>query len=288
MQKFYSIVKVVTNMTISDSISIGIVVNDGDRLLYRFSDYKKRIAKRLFESTSNDIDFAIRQLERRLEEINKDWYSLKEGEFNFPQNTKILKSESQYFDYLEKYTTGLIQFSSPKPIIESHLVNTDKLFKLYVDPFEHAVDNKGDKDLKLIRSSVQKKLISRVEQRIHTNIRIDSNLVSDIIFPYELDCIGMNGSLVGAKSLSFEHTSQTIERNVSNYITLISSLSIKFSKSLKENRFYLITNEPKDKNKDTYKIWDRVYKNKLIDILNPDESNIVAERVEETKAVKFL
>jgi hypothetical protein len=93
---------------------------------------------------------------------------------------------------------------------------------------------------------------------------------------------------VGAKSLTFEHSHQTVDRNVSHYIALITSLSYRYSKSLKDNRFYLIANEPKDTKGETYKIWDRVYKNDLIDILHPDDSDIVAERVFETNATKFL
>jgi hypothetical protein len=58
-------------MTVNDSISTGIIVNDGSRLLFKFSDYKKSIAKKLFQSDSVDIDFAIKQLEKRIEEINK-------------------------------------------------------------------------------------------------------------------------------------------------------------------------------------------------------------------------
>jgi hypothetical protein len=198
------------------------------------------------------------------------------------------QSKSDYFNYLNLYTTGLIQFSSPKLILDSHSIDLDKLFKLYVDPIEHIKGNKGEEDLQMIKSHVQERLISKVEERVHTNIKIDSNLISDIIFPYELDCIGMNGSLVGAKSLTFEHSHQTVDRNVSHYIALITSLSYRYSKSLKDNRFYLIANEPKDTKGETYKIWDRVYKNDLIDILHPDDSDIVAERVFETNATKFL
>lgn len=287
MKKFYSIVKIATDMTVNDSISTGIIVNDGSRLLFKFSDYKKSIAKKLFQSDSVDIDFAIKQLEKRIEEINKS-LNLEGtiGLFDFTEYNS--QSKSDYFNYLNLYTTGLIQFSSPKLILDSHSIDLDKLFKLYVDPIEHIKGNKGEEDLQMIKSHVQERLISKVEERVHTNIKIDSNLISDIIFPYELDCIGMNGSLVGAKSLTFEHSHQTVDRNVSHYIALITSLSYRYSKSLKDNRFYLIANEPKDTKGETYKIWDRVYKNDLIDILHPDDSDIVAERVFETNATKFL
>lgn len=274
-------------MTVSDSISAGIIVNDGSRLLFKFSDYKKRIAKRLFHSDSDEIEFAIRQLEKRIEEINQNSDLNEEiGLFDFSKDN--VQSKSDYFKYLNVYTTGLIQFSSPKPVLDSHSIDIDKLFKLYVDPIEHEIGNKGDEDLQVIKTHVQKKLISRVEDKIHTNIKIDNNLISDIIFPYELDCIGKNGSLVGAKSLSFEHSHLTVDKHVSHYIALITSLSYRYSKNLKDNRFFLITNEPKDKKGETYKIWDRVYNNKLIDILHPDQSDIVAEHVEKTKASKFL
>lgn len=286
MKKFYSIVKIVSNITISDSISVGLIVNDGNRLWYKFSDYKKNIAKKLYSSNSKDIDFIIKQLEHRLNEINLNWNTSTDNLFDFPIKNSI--SSSDYFSYLGIYNSGILQFNPPKPIVDSHNIDLDKYFKLYVDESNHFKENKGDKDFRAIRKKVEKNLIHRVQEKIHTNIRIDGNLVPEVFFPIDLDCIGKNGALVGAKSLSFEHSAQTVDKNISHYIALIAFLSRRYSENLKDNRFYLIANEPKSIKSDVYRIWDKVYKNELIDILNPEESNIVAEHVEDTNAGTFL
>jgi len=48
---------------------------------------------------------------------------------------------------------------------------------------------------------IEKKLINKVQDRVHTNYRFTPELFPSIYFNYRMDCIGLNGSLVGAKSL---------------------------------------------------------------------------------------
>ncbi|MGJ8685590.1 MAG: hypothetical protein ACSHWW_13245, partial [Nonlabens sp.] len=109
-----------------------------------------------------------------------------------------------------------------------------------------------------------------------------------IYFPYEMDCIGLNGSLIGAKSLSFDQSLSVIDKNISHYFTLISSLTSKYNKSLKDNNFYLISDEPNEVGSKEHKLWESVRYNELISVINPEESNKVAELILDKKATKFL
>ncbi|MCD8528657.1 MAG: hypothetical protein LRY27_01460 [Chitinophagales bacterium] len=109
-----------------------------------------------------------------------------------------------------------------------------------------------------------------------------------IYFNYEIDCIGLNGAFIGAKSIDFEKSYQTIDKEVSHYYALISSLSSKHKKSLEDNNFYLIANEPKLINSKEYALWDSVYKNSVIKILHPEESDKIADLIEEKEAKTFI
>jgi hypothetical protein len=103
-----------------------------------------------------------------------------------------------------------------------------------------------------------------------------------------MDCIGLNGSLIGAKSMSFEKSKTTLDKNLSHYFTLISMLSSKYNKSLKDNKFYLITEEPSVIDSEEHIVWESIIKNELVTLIHPEQSNIVADLVFEKNAGKFL
>lgn len=135
---------------------------------------------------------------------------------------------------------------------------------------------------------IEKKLINRVQNRVHTNYKFKPELFPSIYFSYEMDCIGLNGSLIGAKSLSFDKSIQSLDKDISHYFALISSLSSKYNKSLNDNEFYLISEEPKEIDSKEHKFWESVKLNKIIKVIDPEESGQVAELIIKENSSKFL
>nr|WP_299417469.1 hypothetical protein [uncultured Emticicia sp.] len=109
-----------------------------------------------------------------------------------------------------------------------------------------------------------------------------------IYFQYELDCIGLNGVLIGAKSISFERSNVILDKDLSHYITLISLLSSTYNKDIKKNNFYLISEEPTVIKSQEHNTWEGAIKNPLFKVIHPNEINIISEKVIETQAHKFL
>ena len=95
-------------------------------------------------------------------------------------------------------------------------------------------------------------------------------------------------SLIGAKSLSFDKSLQVLDKDISHYFTLISSLTSKYNKSLKDNNFYLISEEPDNVGTKEHKLWESVRYNELISVIDPEESDKVADLIIKKKASKFL
>jgi len=141
---------------------------------------------------------------------------------------------------------------------------------------------------KIFYSKIKTNLIEKVKDQIHTNIRLDSKIVP-AINSFELDCIGLNGAFIGAKSLPFTQTKDALIKNVNTYISVIAQLSISYNKNLTENQFYLIADVPSKRNSTESKYWYQLYKNeKLLHIIPSDESALVAEMVQSRNAHKFL
>lgn len=61
---------------------------------------------------------------------------------------------------------------------------------------------------------------------------------------YGWSSIGLNGVFTGAKSISFEKTTQTIDMQLSHYFTIADLLERKHQKHKEDNNFFLIADEP--------------------------------------------
>jgi len=283
MKTFYSIIRITPNNISGDNVSIGILLFDGIKFNYYFSDKKRRIAAKLLDENIIDLDFIVKQFALRFDEINEDSKDLKL--FSRFDNLRDLS----YFEYLNKYSNGLIQFSSPILVNDdSNQFDLEKLANLVFD--ESLLKSKPIEDVKSVEAEkiITDKLINPVKDKIHTFYKFSTANLQSIFFPFEMDCIGKNGSLIGAKYLPFDKTKQSLDNSLSHYITLISTLANTYNKQLKENSFFLIADEPTDINSPEHKLWESVNSNELLKVIHPEQAAIVAELVLEKKARRFL
>jgi len=283
MKSFYSILKLSPNIATEDSVAIGMLLFDGEKFRYYFSDKKKRLANNLLDDKNVNLNFIVNQVIEKCNSINSDKEELK----FFYKFDRL--SDISYFDYLSNYSNGLIQFSKPKGLYEEiNDIAFEKLINfLFKEPI-HKSFMIADNEFTLSRNIIERKLINKVDKKVHTHYRFKPEVFPSIYFSYEMDCIGLNGSLIGAKSLSFDKSLQVIDKDISHYFTLISSLTSKYNKSLKDNNFYLISEEPEKVGSKEHKLWESVRYNELISVIHPEESNKVADLIIEKKASKFL
>ena len=283
MKSFYSILKLSPNIATEDSVAIGLLLFDGKKFRTYFSDKKKRLANNLLDDKNVNLNFIVNQIIEKCNTVNSDKEELK----LFYKFDKL--SEISYFEYLSNYSNGIIQFSKPKPLYEE--MNDIAFEKLINFLFNEPLNRNylvASSELSLYRNIVEKKLINKVDKKVHTHYRFKPEVFPSIYFSYEMDCIGLNGSLIGAKSLPFDKSAQSLDKDISHYFTLISSLTSKYNKSLKDNNFYLISEEPEKIGSKEHKLWESVRYNELISVIHPEDSNKVADLIVEKKAAKFL
>ena len=155
MRSFYSLIDVSTNTATGDSIAIGIVFFDGKVFHSYFSDQKRKLAQRLIDNPMVDLKSLVAQIYKKCDCFNDELTS----------NKLMYHSEkwtnSSYFEYLNSYSNGLLQFSAPHHFISS---NHDDEFEKLVGLFfketinEVAVIKKPTRTEKLVREN----LIERV------------------------------------------------------------------------------------------------------------------------------
>lgn len=284
MKTFYTIIKIAPNVMADDSISIGLLVSNGRKFWLKFSEDKKNISKRLLEDNSGIVDFLTKQLKTFFKSQNEELRRLENDLFPLE---KIIKSN--YFEYLNRYSNGILQFSKPSLLDDDFSDDKFiKLFSLFIDKnFENSARIKSTSDLDF-KDIISNLLLKPVTEKIHVKCKFNSKNLSSIYFQYELDCIGLNGAFVGAKSISFDKTHSILDKDISHYIALISLLTSKYNKDIKKNNFFLITREPVITNSPEHKLWEGTLKNPLYKVINPEQSFLVTNKVMETNATKFL
>lgn len=283
MKTFYTIIKLSPNTLTGDSLSIGLLVCRGNKYWLKISDHKKNIAKKLLGEKEKSIDFVIKQLAIYLKQLNEE-----------TQKTSLFKLQSfiteDYINYLNIYSNGILQFSKASEIVDEF--DDFKFSKLYSLLIEEAIENVESIELVKheisdFKLNVQNNLIKKVQNKIHTEITIDDSVLKSLYFNFNMDCIGLNGSFVGAKSLSSNLTVQTLEKSVSHYLALIALLSQEYNKNLNRNHFFLIADEPSQKTPE-HKFWEEMKEVSTFKMISSDDVEQITETVEKTGAGKFL
>jgi len=282
MKQFYSYIKVSPNPAVGDSLAIGILLYDGKKFRQYISDKKKKSASRLL-SSNIDLDIALKGIVSKSKSIDKDQSTNK----LFYDSSKY--STPSYFNYLSDYSNGIIQFSKPQMITGEM---TDSNFTKLTDSL-FPEDRQYYKSVNLVKASdslstvVTEKLISRVESLVHTFFNINYHQYAGLHFDYNMDVIGKNGTLVGAKVMSFDQNEQSLQLNLFKYNFLINRISPQ-DLPQQANNFFLISDEPDISLKRQHKLWESAVYNPVIKVLREEESNKVADLIISKKARTFL
>lgn len=285
MKTYYSIVKIVPNPLVEDSISVGLILSDNERFFIKFSDSKIRIAKSLLGVNKKMIDFFIEQILRTLENDNQASRNLNMELFDKP---KVFSAK--YLNYLYNYNNNIIQYNKPQFIKEENNQNTfTNLFRLFIDKKLDNVQNFViDNPWINTQDIISEKLIKRVEDKVHTNIKFSSKVIPNLYFNYEMDCIGLNGVFTGAKAINFNQSESTVHKEISDYYALATILENTHNRYGKKNNFFIISDEPTSIGSKEHKIWEKAKKLEKFLSIQSGEVETIAKKIEETKALKFL
>jgi hypothetical protein len=283
MNSFYNILKIARDTSSNDSVSIGLLAFSNDKYYLQFSNKKMRIAKSLISDNSDIIDFFQNQMTSRIESLNTAIKS--DGSKLFPE--KNIYSAS-YFNYLNRYSNNLVQFSKPYSLSkELNQHDFEKLFHLLIgDDFQSSYQEAAK--WQEFEYRVKNNLLDQVKDKVHIYAKLTEKVIPSLYFPYDLDCIGMNGVITAAKSIDFNRNEFTIDKNISHYFQISMLLAKNYSKDKFDNNFYLIADEPEIINSKAHQIWTKLKKQKQFELINSEEVEKVANKIYETKAHKFL
>ncbi|RSK37314.1 DUF3037 domain-containing protein [Hymenobacter metallilatus] len=285
---FYTLLRIMPNPASGEAVVVGLVLFDGMQHEVRVSKRKLKLAILLARNAEAAIRYAIRQIEARVETdtIARSQAMVSE---RLPELTQLMSRSD--WEYLTKYSNGLLRVDHPMNVAMFDGDNPALVFnQLYTSLVDSDDSVKQPKRKTLVNESV-KTLIQRVKPQVHTNITLTPKLLPDLFFNLRLDCIGMNGSLIGAHSLHLEQLSMdTLQQHFSECRFAIKSLSKHYKpQKPQSNILYLLADEPDERaDPDKHKFWRAIQEEPMLKVIPTDEAELIADQIERTGARTFL
>jgi hypothetical protein len=284
MKTFYTIIKIAPNTLAGDTLSIGLLLYNGNRFWIEFSEERKFVAKKLLDVNSNIVDFASKQLQNKVDDMNK---SISDAFNSFFEANNLLGIPE--FRHISNYSNGVLRFSEPAFLNDTITDEKfQKLFALLVDKQPAKEEKIQDKKDIVFREKISTKLIKRVENKVHTNIELNPKIVHGLYHNFTIDCIGLNGSFVAAKAIPFYKKYESIDRELGHYFSLMSILKLSYERESSDDHFYIIGDEPSEIESKEHRIWENLKQNPAVKLIFTEQSELIANEIEAKKAHKFL
>ena len=289
LQPFYTLLRVVPNPASGEAVVVGLVLFDGERHFMRISARKLRLAVMLANHAEASIRFAVRQLETRVEQ---DTAARRQAlmENAAPEEGRLVRRAD--WNYLSRYMNGMVQVDASQNVMlfegEEALTAFNQLYENLVAANETA---KQPRKAEVLVKAPVRALIQRVKPQVHTNVMLTPKMLPDLFFKLRLDCVGMNGSLIGAHSLPLEQYGiDTLQQHYSECRFALKSLNQHYKpKNPAGNKLYLLADEPDPAvDSDKHKFWQAIQGDSMLRVLRTDEAEMVADQIEETGAAMFL
>ncbi|MDJ0366320.1 DUF3037 domain-containing protein [Hymenobacter sp. H14-R3] len=285
---FYTLLRVVPNPASGEAVVVGLVLFDGTRHEIQISTRKLRLALLFAKHAETTIRYAVRQIEARVEaDTNVRRQAILAG--CLPEPSRLMNWSD--WEYLARYSNGMVRVDS---LMNVALFSDDDVTTVFNQLYTNLVDSneqvKHHRVKPLVKKSIRT-LIQRVQSQVHTNINLTPKLLPDLFFNLSLDCLGMNGSLIGAHSLPIDQLRiDTLQQHFSECRFAIKSLSEHYKPHKPQsNILYLLADEPDEQvEPDKHKFWRAIQGEPMLKVLPTDEAELIADLIERTGAKTFL
>ncbi|MEK6476033.1 hypothetical protein WJR50_00820 [Catalinimonas sp. 4WD22] len=287
MNSFYSIIRFVSNQWSNENIAVGLLIVSSEKLFFKVSDRKLRLAKSLDSNAQKLFRLSIKQLEDFVEGEKK---IIRESNYSVLPLEKS-KLNQAFVERLHRYSKGILQFSSPE------LINKDfdessflKYYGKMVDASE--ISHKRERVVTEFHRKIENRLHDPLRERVDVNYSLKKESLPNLYFDYDLENIGVNGAVIASASIDLNHDRiDVLQKKLAEYETVVDRLKL-FAKSKDiggDHSFFLIADNYKGKTPSNMEL-DSLLKggisNKFKRFTTSELDKIVKE-VKKKKATKF-
>ena len=255
---YYSILYASIRPSISEKLSVGIILVSGNKTFVRVSQNKVNLLKHIFpHGAYNSLRHSLKSIEFH-SKSNEDKFKIS-NELDV-SNFEISKEFTfSYLEYLSKYNSNILTFSKPVTIdLEVELEVFNMLYNKYIDEF---IDKKPKvKSFEVLKN----KFISEVKDYFNTERKLTSNEYPNLIAPIKFDLIGKNEIEVFTQFIDSEKPTHL----ASNEINTMYSIKDVVPKSKR----YIVSSEPEKKRfPEQHRLWSNLRKTNVFEYVDQSE-----------------
>jgi hypothetical protein len=263
MKTFYSILSAVINPVTGEKISLGLLLSDGNKSLFGFSDSRFSLIGTLIDKESKKF---IRQYLRSIDnviqkiDINQDQHTILEYE------GKNLIINEPYITYLSTYSQNVVSFSKPVSItIEVKEDVFQNLFTKFIDD-ETVVETTKKSNFQLVKTA----FFPRIQNHFTIEKEFSPEENSKLFLPISIDLFGKNERYVMGQFLDLEKNIYHVKNDYFDY----HQLTEVYSKSHK----FLISSEPnKEKFPQQHYFWNEIRKHRKHQYVDTSELDVIEQ-----------
>lgn len=267
MKTFYSILSAVINPVSGESISLGLLLSDGNNSFFNYS--KKRLAI-IGSVIDNNTKTFIRNYLKSIDSI------IKKIDVNEAQ-THILSEEGKnilvnepYIEYLSNYNRNVVSFSKPVSIdvaVEEGVF--DKLFKRFIDE-ETNIRSTTQSDVQMIKNDY----FPKVANYFTTEKEFSYEISKKILLPVSIDLFGKNDWYVIGQFFDLAKPTHLIKNDFFDFQQVISVYP--------QSKRFVVSIEPdKIKNPDRHYFWKALRNQKKNDYVDVSEIDSITQYARE-------
>jgi hypothetical protein len=270
MKTFFSIIYLPLNSNLQEKISVGLVMSNGEKSIFKVSNPKLQIVKGLisankFSILKNYFNNIINEIEPKANDFKLD--------------IKLDSSNSwlneSYFGYLNRYSNNLVIYSEPRSIdLDISLEYFKSIFSKYVFEYDEEVEVVKHED---ILSKVRVKLLTKIEDNVNLNVIVNSNDFTELLTPVDVNFIGKNGVIVAGQTIDFLKRMYNLENDLTRYISFTKAVDYSCGN---KGKYFLVGEEPnKIQNPSNHKTWKNVKESHLVEYVDLNEIDKIREYV---------
>jgi len=265
MTTFYSVLYAILTPETAEKISLGILLSDGDKSMFRYSRSKFSALKEFIPDEQHRF---IRNYLHSMHGITENYNIHKSKLFDEKEIVPAAVSES-YVEYLSRYNQNVLTFGKPVnvnvPINESSLSN---LFRVLIN--EKEIPTKYTKHK---FQQIKKEFIPKVSIYYNSEREVLPEEYPGLIIPVKIDLFGKNEQPVFAQFVDFERPINHIKNEFYDLKQL--------QEVIKMGKGFIISTEPgENKYSIQHTAWEAIRKSKIgeyIDISEVEKVKVYAE-----------
>jgi hypothetical protein len=251
MKTLYSIIYSALNVVGHERINFALLMLNSDgEVFYDFSSEKLKLARKLYSYES--FKLLTGQLESLQSKLVKQSAQL----------SHVKAFNSEYLDYLSRYSNNLVAFTKPTPIeIDFNQKNFNSLFERIIYKSNPTLQQ----DLITVAKGIaliKKDFSPKVKTRVNIDVELKADQYDYILFNTHIDMIGRNDKPVLNQFIEFENdTPAKIEKNINSYLSLIKPFEVHDGKV---GKYFMVGDEPSKAKTQHHLIWEHLKDSNLI------------------------